>query len=388
MNQLETTPYRLPEDREQLLKVLAGGGALALLAGFFIAPERAWTSLLMAGYLLVCLGLAGLFFVAVQFASGAAWSIAFRRIPEAMSQVLPYGAAMLAVFFVFGSSVYPWRHPGEHFTGFKAAWLNLPFFLFRAAVFLGLWYLFARVIVRASRQGDDQPLPGPNRQGIRLSVIFLVVFAATYWLASFDWIMSLEPHWASTIFGIYNFAGMFSSGLAVMILLLAWMRRSGPLFSFITAEHFHDLGKLLFGFTTFWMYIWFSQYMLIWYANIPEETVYYLRRQYRFWEPLFLANVFLNWVIPFTTLLPRWTKRDPAWLSRIALAVVLGRLLDLYLMIHPAAGGQHPSFGLWELGALAMASALFVLVFVKVFREALPVPAGDMQLAESMHYHN
>jgi len=294
----------------------------------------------------------------------------------------------MGVFFLFGSHVYPWRHEGEHFTGFKGAWLSYPFFLGRAVFFLGLWYLFARAIVRASRRGDDRSSQGPNREAIKLSVIFLVVFAMTYWLASFDWIMSLEPHWASTIFGIYNFAGMFSSGLAVMILLLAWMRRSGPLYGFITPEHFHDLGKLLFGFSTFWMYIWFSQYMLIWYANIPEETVHYLRRQYRFWEPLFLANVFLNWVIPFTTLLPRWTKRDPAWLSRIALAVVLGRLLDLYLMIHPAAGGLHPSFGLWELGALAMAVSLFVLVFVRAFGQARPVPAGDVHLAESLHYHN
>ena len=388
MNQIETAPYRLAEDSEQLLKIVAGAGAVLVLAGCFAAPERAWTSLLMAGYLLVCLGLAGLFFVAVQFASGAAWSAAFRRIPEAMSLVLPYGAAILGIFFLFGSHVYPWRHESEHFTGFKGAWLSYPFFLGRAVLFLGLWYVFTRAIVRASRRGDERSSPGPNREGVKLSVIFLVVFAMTFWLASFDWIMSLEPHWASTIFGIYNFAGMFSSGLAVMILLLAWMRRSGPLYSFITPEHFHDLGKLLFGFTTFWMYIWFSQYMLIWYANIPEETVHYLRRQYRFWEPLFLANMFLNWVIPFTALLPRWTKRDPAWLSRIALVVVLGRLLDLYLMIHPAAGGAHPSFGLWELGALALATALFVLVFVRAFREALPVPVGDVHLAESLHYHN
>src|SRR5262249_60234132 len=142
-------------------------------------------------------------------------------------------------------------------------------------------------ITRESRRRDDEREMGQGRRNVRLSIIFLGVFAVTFWLASFDWIMSLEPNWASTIFGIYNFAGMFSGGLALMILLVLWLRTSGPLRDFVNEEHLHDLGKLLFAFCTFWMYIWFSQYMLIWYADIGEETAYYGARLPNPWRPLF-----------------------------------------------------------------------------------------------------
>lgn len=364
----------------------AGGASVAL--GLVLSPRSALGSLLTAGYWLICMGLFGIFFVAVQYASGARWSVAFRRVPEAMSAALPIGAAVVAAAIVFAPMLYPWVNEHDHFTGFKRIWLNFPFFLARAAVFLLLWWLFARLIVRYSRLQDttrDTELTG---RITRLSVGFLVVFAVTFSLASFDWIMSLEPHWYSTIFAIYNFAGMFSSGLAVMILLLVWLRRTGPLRDFVNEEHFHDLGKLLFGFTTFWMYIWFSQYMLIWYANITEESVYYIQRTQRYWGPFFLLNVILNWIFPFFALMPKRVKRTPHLLARVAGVVVMGRWLDLFLMIQPASGATSPSLSLWVVGAPVAASALFCFVFLRAIGEAEPVPVGDHRLAESLHYHN
>src|SRR5262249_54514930 len=160
-----------------------------------------------------------------------------------------------------------------------------------------------------------------------------------FWLASFDWVMSLEPHWASTIFGIYNFAGMFSSGIALMVLLVLSLCQTGPLRDFVNEEHLHDLGKLLFAFSTFWMYIWFSQYMLIWYADIGEESVYYVHRLHNAWAPLFLLNIILNWVAPFAALLSRGAKRSPRALGRVAAVVLAGRTLDVYLMIGPPLYG-------------------------------------------------
>jgi hypothetical protein len=172
-----------------------------------------------------------------------------------------------------------------------------------------------------------------------------------------------------------------------MILLVLWLRR-GPLVDFVTAEHLHDLGKYLFAFCTFWMYIWFSQYMLIWYANIPEETVYFVRRQSGLWMPIFLMNLFLNWVVPFVVLLPKWTKRDPAILGKVAAVVLAGRLVDLYLMIYPPVSGETPTLGLWEIGPVAAAGAVFILAFARSFRSRLPVPLADPRLTESLHYHN
>jgi hypothetical protein len=305
-----------------------------------------------------------------------------------MCAALPYGAAMLAVVFLFGSPLYPWIRDRGEMAGFKAVWLSFPFFLARAILYVGLWFLLTRAILKTSRLQDDTRDPDATPRNARLSVIFLLVFGVTFWLASFDWIMSLEPHWSSTIFGIYNFAGMFSSGLAVIILLVVWMRRAGPLRDFVTDEHLHDLGKLLFAFSTFWMYIWFSQYMLIWYADIPEETVHYIKRQHQFWMPLFIANMVLNWVVPFVVLLPTRTKRTGSLLAKAAAVVLVGRWLDLYIMIQPATGGSNPRFGLWEAAALAGVIAIFILVFTRAMNSAPPVPLGDPHLAESVNYHN
>jgi Ni/Fe-hydrogenase subunit HybB-like protein len=173
-----------------------------------------------------------------------------------------------------------------------------------------------------------------------------------------------------------------------MLILVAARLQQGPLRDFLNEEHFHDLGKLLFAFSTFWMYIWFSQYMLIWYSNIPEETEYFLRRQYRFWQPLFLLNVGLNWIAPFFLLLSRRTKRDPRMLAKVAAIVLAGRWVDLYLAIQPAAGAADPLFSLPEAGAMVGATAFAFWVTASAFRRELAVPLGDPGVMDSLHYHN
>jgi len=301
--------------------------------------------------------------------------------------ILPVGAALLVVVFLCHPSIYPWTSRSPH-AGFQQFWLRWPFFLVRALLFIALWIAFARTIVRTSRSQDSDSRVAFTRRNVRLSVIFLIVFAVTFWLASFDWVMSLEPNWASTIFGIYNFAGMFSGGLALLILFVLWLRRSGPLRDFVNEEHLHDLGKLLFAFCTFWMYIWFSQYMLIWYADISDETAYYVARLHNAWAPLFLLNMILNWAVPFAALLPRGTKRSARALGRVAAVVLAGRILDVYLLIAPPLVGSRPAIGAGTIGALAGAAAITVLAFYRGIRGAAPVPLNDPYLDESLHYHN
>jgi hypothetical protein len=367
------------------LRILAIAGAAALLCGLAWQPTLTWASLLIAGYLLTGFGLAGIVFVAIQYASGAGWSTAFRRVPEAMTMILPAGAALLALVWICQPSMYPWTSHTPH-PGFQQFWLRWPFFLVRAVLYIAAWIGFSTAIVRASRRQDDDRSVNHTRRNVRLSIIFLIVFAVTFWLASFDWVMSLEPNWASTIFGVYNFAGMFSGGLALMILFVLWQRRSGPLRDFVNEEHLHDLGKLLFAFCTFWMYIWFSQYMLVWYADIGEETAYYIARLRNAWAPLFLLNMTLNWAAPFAALLPRGTKRSPRALGRVAALVVAGRVLDVYILIAPPLIGARPAVGVGTIGALAAAAAIAVLTFCRGLREAAPVPVNDPYLEESLHY--
>jgi hypothetical protein len=370
----------------RFLRGLAAAGLAAMLWGLIWQPSLTWASLLIAGYLLTGFGLAGIVFVAMQYACGAGWSIAFRRVPEAMSAILPFGAALMVIVFLFHPSSYPWTsHPPHH--GFQEFWLQRPFFLIRAFLYIAAWIASARLVIRTSQRQDTESDVKHTRRNVRLSVIFLIVFAVTFWLASFDWVMSLEPDWASTIFGIYNFAGMFSGGLALLIVFVLWLR-SGPLRDFVNEEHLHDLGKLLFAFSTFWMYIWFSQYMLIWYADISEETAYYVARLHNAWAPLFLLNMILNWAVPFAALLPRGAKRSGRALGRVAVVVLAGRLLDVYLLIAPPLVGSRPAFGIGTAGALAAAAGVLVLAFYRGIREAAPVPLNDPYLEESLHYHN
>ena len=200
---------------------------------------------------------------------------------------------------------------------------------------------------------------------VRVSSLFLVVYAVSFSLASVDWMMALEPMWFSTMWGVYNFSGMIQAALAVVIILGLLLRtHDGPLQGIFSDEHLHDLGKLLIGFSCFWMYIWFSQYMLIWYSNIPEETSYFITRTHGAWGPIVVLSIVLYWVVPFFVLLPRPAKRSASVMMKVAIVVLMGRWVDLYVMVFPSTMGQTPVFGIWELAAICgLVGAGGVLLF-------------------------
>ncbi|HEX7344482.1 MAG TPA: hypothetical protein VF398_09465 [bacterium] len=375
----------------RIFTALALMGAAAFVAALFAAPARAWANFLLVSYYLLGLGVASLFFVAMQYASHAGWSIALRRIPEAVAAIIPIVAVGMVIVVFLRPSLYPWvgsLHAEPHSAlAFKAFWLNLPFFQARTILYLLLWILFGVAIIRTSRRQDADGHLTHTRRNVRLSIAFIVVFAVTLWLASFDWLMSLEPHWYSTLFGVYNFAGLFLSGQAAGIIILVWLQRAGYLREAVTENHLHDLGKLLFAFSTFWAYIWFSQYMLIWYANIPEETAHFVRQQRGVWGLLFILNLMLNWVIPFFILLPRATKRSPYVMAKVAGVVLLGRWLDLYLQIFPSVVGNEPVFGVWEIGMMLGGVGVFGLLTLRALAKAPLLPIKDPLLVESLSHH-
>jgi hypothetical protein len=272
-------------------------------------------------------------------------------------------------------------------TGFKGFWLSKPFFLLRTAVYLVVWGLLLRAMIRTSRQQDDDTNPALATRNKTLAAAFLAVFAASYWLATFDWVMTLEPIWYSSIFGVYNFAGSFQGALAVIIILVVWLRELGPLRGVLSSDHLYDLGKMLFAFSCFWMYIWFNQYMLIWYANFAEEVQYFTLRQHGAWLSLSFLNLFLNWVVPFLALLSIRAKRNARVMVRVSIVVLLGRWLDLYLMTTPPVVGAESSLGLVEVGLLVGGCGAIVMAFFWMFKGALPVPKNDPLLAESLHHH-
>jgi hypothetical protein len=376
---------------QRLLQAMALSGVITLALGAFASPQRTWGNLLLAGNYVLGLSLAGLVFVALHYTCAASWSTAFRRVPEAMAAMLPWAAAPFVLIFAVSPWLYPWfedRHGGQPTMWFKELWLSPAFFFTRSAIYLAVWIAFGRAIVRVSRRQDEDGGEQHTRKNARLSAAFLVVFGFTFWLASYDWIMSLEPHWYSTMFGVYQFAGLLLSGLAMITILVIWLEKRGPLQGVLTEEHLHDLGKLLFAFSTFWMYIWFCQYMLIWYANIPEETAHYVHRLHGFWEPVFLLNFLLNWAVPFLVLLHVPAKRSRSMLLKICWVILVGRWVDLYLLILPPIVGEQPVFGVWEIGLMLGAAGLFFLALLHVLPKANPVPINDPFLSESLTYHN
>jgi len=361
------------------------------VAGLWFAPERAWRDVFMGAFFITCLGLAGLIFIAIQYASGAVWSIALRRVAEAMMAALPAGCLGVLLVLSLKPQIYPWyRHidvAPDGWTWFKLAWLSYPFFLARSVCYVLVWLAFAWAIRRNSRRQDEEGDGKKSKANTRLSAAFLVAFGVTFWLASSDWVMTFEPRWASTMFGIYNFSGMFTAGVAVLALLTITLRRAGPLRGSITDYHLLDLGRLLLAFATFWGYIWFSQYMLIWYTNMTEETAYMVLRTNGGWEKIFIANFLLNWALPFLVLLPRANKKNPRTLAAAAVLVLMGRITDIYLMMIPpfAAAGPRPE--LWDFAALALVAGGFVILVIRAFFAAAPIPVGDPLLQESLHVH-
>jgi hypothetical protein len=370
--------------RGEWIGVLAGAGATAAIAGLVLTPVTTWAHVLLLGTFAVQIGLAGAFLIALQFLTGAGWSVALRRVPEAMTALIPAGGAVVLAAQLLCPELYPWMSPDYHAHGaFKHVWLSKPFFYARTVAYVVIWTALARAMVNASRRQDAERAPGPTRRLTVLSAVFAVVFAVTSTLAAFDWVMSREPEWVSTIFGVYLFAGIFTIGLALVGIIAAWLEREGPWRGVYSEAHRHDLGKLLFGMSSFWMYAWYSQYMLIWYVNFPEETAHYVTRQAGALRPLFWLNVVLNWGVPFLALLPRAWKVNRKVLVNVGVVVLAGHGLDLFLAILP------PTLPRWEDIVLPAAMSVGAIAAAwAVIRWALgragAVPVGDPCLVESL----
>src|SRR5687767_12348994 len=279
------------------IPLFAGAAALVGAVGCVILgmghAKQFFFSWLVSFLFFLTLALGALFFVLIQYASQGGWGVVLRRIGETTFVMLPVMAALSLPVFLGMRDLYSWTVPGaaEHdaLLRWKAPYLNVPFFLIRAALYFGIWSGIAILYYRGSRGQDVTGDPGVSARLRRLAGPAIIVLALTQTFASVDWIMSLTPHWYSTMFGVYFFAGSFVGFIALLSVVAAAMRRAGLLDTVISAEHLHDIGKLLFAFTVFWTYIAFSQFFLMWYANLPEETVWYQARMEGSWMTVSLV---------------------------------------------------------------------------------------------------
>jgi hypothetical protein len=375
--------------------VALGVGVVALAAAFLLTlaePARFFASYLVAFLFFLTLALGGLIFVLIQFVTRAGWSVAVRRQAENLMGTLPLFVILFLPLLLGLHSLYVWLD-AEHVAHDpillgKQPYLNAPFFVARSLVYLLSWAAMAFWLRRQSLRQDEDGDTRITRRLQNVSAPAIVWYAITVTFASFDWIMSLDPHWHSTIFGVYIFSGAFMSALAFLILQFLIFQRYGLLSNILNLEHFHDLGKLLFGFVVFWAYIAFSQFLLIWYAAIPEETAWYAHRLAHGWQYVSILLVVGHFALPFFLLLSRRAKRNRTVLTAATIWLLVMHYVDLYWLVMPAMpGGEfrpHPV----DLLAFVGVGGLFLAVLVRLAIRPALVPTRDPRLAESLSFEN
>lgn len=371
-----------------MLGILLGVGVLTFLTGLSLDPQRAWANFLLEYYFWLCVALAGIFFVALQHITGSIWSVPLRRIPEAFVAYLPAAFLLFFVLLIGAPRLYEWMHHDLHdpLLALKSSYLNKPFFIVRQLLLLGVSFAVGLWLTRNSLQQDRTGDPRLTKRNVAISAPFLLFFAWAFSFVSIDLMMSLAPHWFSTIFGVYCWTILFISGIAMITMIVLGLRRSGHLKEVISKNHLHDLGKLLFAFLVFWGYIGFSQFMLIWYANLPEETVYYLTRLKEGWKTVSIALIFVKFVIPFFLLVSRSAKRNPKLLLLGAVWLFAAQWLDVYWLVFPTFFTE-PIFGWMEIGMFVGFASIFLLCIGNFLSRVPLVPAKDPFLHEGLHHH-
>ena len=339
------------------------------------------------------ISLIGIFFIAVQYVAWAGWSVTIKRIPEAFGSFLPIPfVVMLITFLVGGHEIFHWTHEDvvahDPILQGKSAFLNSPFFMIRMVAFFGLWYLIWRVIRSYSMKEDLEGGLEYYNKSINLSAVFLIVFGVSTSVVAWDWTMSINPHWYSTLFGWYHFASWWVSGLATVTLTVLLLKDKG-LLPFVSQNHLHDLGKFMFAFSVFWTYLWVAQFLLIYYANIPEEIIYFKERMHLFdghYRGLFFLNIIINFLFPFLFLMTRDAKRQTIMLKIAAIGLLIGHWLDFYLMIMPGVTKGTSGFGFLEFGTLTIYASAFIYVISTQLSKAGLLAKNHPMLQESLHH--
>jgi len=363
-------------------------GLVGIILTFFVSGrERFWINWIIWFLFLLTAGLGCLFIVALEHLVGARWSVPLRRIPERLSGlvILMIPASLVALFSL--PELYPWTDQvvlENPIVSGKAVWLNVPFFSFRVAACAVLWAFSYWIFVGGSIRQDLHGDPRYNLRVRRFAPVFMALFGITLTLVAFDWISSLDPIWYSDIFGVYLFSGTFLAGLALTTLTILYLKGQGRLLK-VTADHLYNLGGFLFAFIVFWAYIGFAQYLLMWYANIPEEVTWYKIRLEGGWGIVLIAMALLHFLVPFFVLMARNVKSDPRFLAAAAALVLFSHLLDLYWMIFPALDNGSV-FGWQELSFAILFVSGALLWIRRSMNRGADMPVGDPMLREGLEF--
>ncbi len=395
-----------PEGMKKWGMGLSAVGALTLLAGIFFlgfskdehSVTRFWAVLLQnSTYFLLSVN-AAMFFLCATTLAWAGFTVSFRRVAEAISTLVPiFGilAFIVLMSLVFGHQhhIYHWLTPeGDKVLEGKSGFLNPTFFTVWTIITIAGWSYLGHNIRKISREADENPMSvGEGKKWVFKNTVnaafYIVLFALTVassipWL----WLMSVDAHWYSTMYSWYTFASTFVAGLALIALFIIYLKNQGHL-PYTNEEHLHDIGKFMFAFSIFWTYLWFSQFMLIWYANIPEETKYFRPRMLGEYRGLFWLNLILNFVTPFLILMKAGAKRNYSIMTFAAIIIIFGHWLDFFLMVMPGPLGDHATISWFELGIAAGYVGMIVWLVGRALEKAPLVPLHHPFLKESIIHH-
>ncbi len=374
--------------------ILTAIGVGTFIYGLISNPQLAWANYLVVNYYFLSLSMGGVFFFVLQSISQSGWSSAFQRVSEAMMSYTLFAGIFFLLLFFGVNDIYHWAHKEavalDPLLQHKSAFLNVPFFVVRMFIYFILWIVLIRKLRSISLSGDMTDPADMNgilalfNKSELYSKIFIFILAITFSLAAFDWIMSVDPHWYSTIFALKNLAAAFLHGVSVLTLIVFILHKRGY-FPFLNKYHMHDFARYIFMLSIVWGYFWFAQFMIIWYGNIPEETTYYFVRWKEGWKVLFFLEIILNWAVPFMILLPVKASRNMTAIVIVIICLIIGQYVDLYVQVIPGTTGLL-RFGLVEAGLFLGFAGLFAFIVATALSKAKLIPSNHPYLEESLEH--
>lgn len=411
---MSNTTYTFKSTTRNITFGLMGIGLITMIAGFLTdhAPEgvsheeyhhtRFWANMLVNGYFYMGIGLLATFFMALQYAAEVAWSVAVKRVYEAVSSYLPVGAIIMFLIILAGQlhvhHLYHWMDTDtidptspkyDEVIANKHGYFGAGnwFFWLRTIAYLVIWSLFQRGFRKRSIEEDMQGGTAIHYKNMGKAAVFLVFFAVTSSTSAWDWMMSLDVHWFSTMYGWYAFSGMWISAMITIIMFTLYLKRRGYLQE-VNESHIHDIGKWMFAVSFLWSYLWFMQFMLIWYTNIPEEIIYFQERLHDFgYMGLMWTVFFMNFVFPMVLLMSRDSKRNYFFLVFVGAIIFVGHWLDVFMMVMPATVNGHWHLGWMEIGMALGFLGLLLFVIHRALTKAPLMVQKHPYLDESLHHH-
>jgi len=380
----------LPGKVQKIGFLLTGLGLVLVLVSYLVNPQREAFNNIIGLMFFASIAIGALVLVALEYLSGAVWSTPFRRVSEFIASSLPIALLFAVPLFFAMHSVFHWTHTdvvsADKILSAKSPYLNIPFFIGRTVGVFALFYIFYLLFTRNSKKQDETKDQKLTKTNVKLSAPFMLLAGIGLTVLAVDWMMSLEPHWFSTIFGVYFISATLLAGLAASTYIAVSLNEGGYMGVKIGKDNYYSFGALLFAITNFWAYIAFSQFLLIWYANIPEETFWFIARWQGGWGFVSVFLMVVRFAVPYAMLLSQPSKSDPKNLKRVSLFILGAHFFDLYWLIMPTFS-KTIVFSFYEIGFPVLVIGLIILVFYAQAKRNNILPVGDPKLQRGLDFH-